>query len=320
MLETYSYPEDKIIINKKFTNYTLSRNDDVWMIKPTMGSLGLKISILTNFSKINLKSYLITKYLYNPHLIKGFKYDLRFHGLVSTIKPLKLYLYNEGLVRLASEKYNFSITNPDNRYTFLTNLFINKKNKNKFIYPKNLPNMEESNLWNLETFQKYCARNDINYTQIFTEVGDIFIKMMITVREKIINYIKINDLEYSNFYHLIGFDIILDENLKPYLLETNRRCGFRDDNDAEKYFTYNIVADTLNIIGIRSKKFNVVNEQKNKEDLLKENLEESICELDRPRGGYKLIFPLKNNVEKYKKFFGNNISEEDQEFWKQLIE
>ena len=320
MLETYSYPEDKIIINKKFTNYTLSRNDDVWMIKPTMGSLGLKISILTNFSKINLKSYLITKYLYNPHLIKGFKYDLRFHGLVSTIKPLKLYLYNEGLVRLASEKYNFSITNPDNRYTFLTNLFINKKNKNKFIYPKNLPNMEESNLWNLETFQKYCARNNINYTQIFTEVGDIFIKMMITVREKIINYIKINDLEYSNFYHLIGFDIILDENLKPYLLETNRRCGFRDDNDAEKFFTYNIVADTLNIIGIRSKKLNVVNEQKNKEDLLKENLEESICELDRPRGGYKLIFPLKNNVEKYKKFFGNNISEEDQEFWKQLIE
>ena len=80
------------------------------MVKPTLGSLGLDISILTNFSDIKLKQFLLTKYLYNPHLIRWYKYDLRFHGLISTIKPLKLYLYNEGLLRLASEKYNFSMT------------------------------------------------------------------------------------------------------------------------------------------------------------------------------------------------------------------
>ena len=320
MLETYSYPKEKQEIIEKFSKYSLKNDNDVWMIKPIMGSLGLKISILTNYSDIKLKNYLITKYLYNPHLIKGYKYDLRFHGLVSTIKPLKLYLYNEGLVRLASEKYNFSVSDPHNKYSFLTNLFINKKNKKKFIYPKNMKNMEDSNLWNLDTFQKYCARNNINYEKLYSEVGDIFIKMMITVREKIIDNIEKTNLQYSNFYHLIGFDIILDENLKPYLLETNRRCGFRNDNDAEKYYTYNIIADTLNIIGLRPKDLNFVSENKNKEDLIKENVEESLCELDRPRGGYKLIFPLKDNVDKYKKFFGENISEEDQELWKRLIE
>ena len=320
MLETYSYPKEKQEIIEKFSKYNLKTDNDVWMIKPTMGSLGLKISILTNYSDIKLKNYLITKYLYNPHLIKGYKYDLRFHGLVSTIKPLKLYLYNEGLVRLASEKYNFSVSDPHNKYSFLTNLFINKKNQKKFIYPKNMKNMEDSNLWNLDTFQKYCARNNINYEKLYSEVGDIFIKMMITVREKIIDNIEKTNLQYSNFYHLIGFDIILDENLKPYLLETNRRCGFRNDNDAEKYYTYNIIADTLNIIGLRPKDLNFVSEKKNKEDLIKENVEESLCELDRPRGGYKLIFPLKDNVDKYKKFFGENISEEDQELWKRLIE
>ena len=320
MLETFSYPDEKEEIEKKFKNYKLKKNDDVWMIKPNMGSLGLEISILTNFTDIKLKNYLITKYLHNPHLIKGYKYDLRFHGLVSTIKPLKLYLYNEGLVRLASEKYNFSITSPHNKYTFLTNLFINKNNKNKFIYPKNMKNMERSNLWNLETFQKYCARNNINYDKLISEVGDIFIKMMLTVRAKLINSIEKTKLQCSNFYHLIGFDIILDENLKPYLLETNRRCGFRSDNDAEKYFTYNIIADTLNIIGIRPKNWDFISENKSNEELVKENLEESLCELDRPRGGYKLIFPLKDNVDKYKKFYGDNIPEEDQELWKSLVE
>ena len=320
MLETYSYPDQKEEIEEKFKNYKLKNNNDIWMVKPNLGSLGLQISLLTNYSQIKLKKYLITKYLHNPHLIKGYKYDLRFHALVSSIKPLKLYLYNEGLARLASEKYNFSISDPHNKYSFLTNLFINKKNKGKFVYPKDLIDMEESNLWNLETFQRYCARNNISYDKIISEVGDIFIKMMLTVRNKIIKDIQKTNLDTSNFYHIIGFDIILDENLKPYLLETNRRCGIRNDNDAEKYYTYNMIADTLNILGLRPLNLNVANQMKNKEELIKENVEESLCELDRPRGGYKLIFPLKNNVEKYKKFYEDNIPEEDQELWKQLFE
>jgi hypothetical protein len=64
MLETYSYPEEKITIENKFKNYILKRNDDIWLIKPTLGSLGSNISILTNYSNINLKNYIITKYLF----------------------------------------------------------------------------------------------------------------------------------------------------------------------------------------------------------------------------------------------------------------
>ena len=37
--------------------------------------------------------------------------------------------------------------------------------------------------------------------------------------------------------------------------------------------------------------------------LLKENVDNALCELERPRGIYELAFPLKNNIEKYKKFF-----------------
>ena len=320
MLETYSYPEERDKIKKKFHNYTLKAGGDIWLIKPKLGSLGKKIGILKNLSNIKLKNYVITKYLYNSYLIKGYKNDFRFHGLISSIKPLKLYLYNEGLVRLASEKHNFSALRKQNKYAILSNLFINKKNKDKFIYPKNNHKIEDSNLWNLETFQKYCQANNINFEKIFSEIADIFVKAIISVRGELIKEIEKNKLDFNNFYNLIGFDIIFDENLKPYLLEMNRRCGFRDDNDAEKYYTYNIIADTLNIIGIRPNYLDISNKYKNKDELLKKNLEESLCELDRPRGGYKLIFPLKNNYKNYKQFFGKNIPEEDQNLWKNLID
>ena len=84
--------------------------------------------------------YLITKYLENPHIIKGVKYDIRFHGLVTSIKPLKIYLYNEGFVRLASEKFDYKKLN--NKFAFLTNLHIGRLNK-KFIYPQNISNIEK---------------------------------------------------------------------------------------------------------------------------------------------------------------------------------
>jgi hypothetical protein len=70
-----------------------------------------KISILTNYSNIKIDNYILNKYPHNPHLIKGYKYDIRFLGLISSIQSLKLYQYNEGKVRFYSEKYNFSESN-----------------------------------------------------------------------------------------------------------------------------------------------------------------------------------------------------------------
>ena len=309
MLKTYSYPENKDLIYNIFKNYsfTKSSQDNYWLIKPKLSRLGNGIKIIKSFKdimKLN-DDVFITKLLNNPHLIRGYKYDIRFHGLISNIKPLKLYLYDEGFVKLSTEKYNYN--NFNNKFSFITNIHVNKQNIG-YIYPKNPEDIESSNLWNLSTLKNYYLKNNLDYNKLIEEIKDIFIKMVFSVRSKLINKINELDMSSTNFYHLIGFDIILDDNLKPYLLEANRSGSMRDDNAAEIGYTHNIIVDTLNIVGLGT-----INEYTNDKNI---NVEDSICELERPKGMYKLIFPLKTNIKKYKKYYLNNIPLEDLELWK----
>ena len=48
------------------------------------------------------KDTLISEYIANPHLINGFKYDLRIYVLVTCYDPLRIYIFNEGLTRFAT--------------------------------------------------------------------------------------------------------------------------------------------------------------------------------------------------------------------------
>jgi len=66
-------------------------------------------------------------------LINGLKYDLRVYVLVTSFNPLKVYIYDDGLVRFATEKYNNDPNQLSKKFIHLTNFSINKKNVNKFV-------------------------------------------------------------------------------------------------------------------------------------------------------------------------------------------
>jgi tubulin polyglutamylase TTLL5 len=72
-----------------------------------------------------------SKYINNPLLINGLKFDIRIYVLITSMDPWRIYIYNEGLARFASEEYDSSNIKT-NKFAHLTNYSINKKNE-KFI-------------------------------------------------------------------------------------------------------------------------------------------------------------------------------------------
>ena len=77
-----------------------------WIVKPTASSRGRGIYIVNNLRDVvKNEACVISRYLDNPLLIQGHKFDLRLYIVVTCYDPLRIYIYREGLVRFASEKY-----------------------------------------------------------------------------------------------------------------------------------------------------------------------------------------------------------------------
>lgn len=63
-------------------------------------------------------------------LINDSKCDLRIYVYITSMDPLRLYIYDDGLVRFATVKYSTATRHLSNRFVHLTNYSVNKKNKN----------------------------------------------------------------------------------------------------------------------------------------------------------------------------------------------
>ncbi|KAL5971802.1 Tubulin polyglutamylase TTLL11 [Taenia solium] len=69
----------------------------------------------------------VQQYEDTPVLVSGFKADLRIYVVLESIKPLRIHVYRDGLVRLASQRYHIpDPMNMRNSKMHLTNYSINK--------------------------------------------------------------------------------------------------------------------------------------------------------------------------------------------------
>ena len=113
---------------------------------------------------------MVQEYIDRPFLINGLKFDLRIYILMTSSCPLKIYLYEDGLVRFATKPYNNNPENIEDKYIHITNFSVNKNNK-EFIYNENPGKTSmvddwywskccslgeyEGHKWNLKTLWKY---------------------------------------------------------------------------------------------------------------------------------------------------------------------
>ena len=126
----------------------------MWIFKPCASSQGKGIFLTNNIEEVPLKhSYMVSEYVSNPLLINGLKFDLRIYVAITSVNPLRIYVFEEGLARFATEKYDTE--DAKNMFIHLTNYSINKKNMQRFVQNVD-PNIDDKgSKWSLTALKKY---------------------------------------------------------------------------------------------------------------------------------------------------------------------
>ena len=231
---TNLYNLDKIDNNYNNIRYTniLSQKKDIFDFKNKKQP----------YNKYRSNIIVLQKYIENPLLYHGRKFDIRIWVLLT--HDLKVYMFNEGHLKCCSVKYNLNVS--DN-FSHLTNYSFQKYNNNFGKYEKG----------NEVSFDDLQYNINVNYDNSVDFKKDIIPKI-----KKIIKFVfqsvksKINGLNRNYTFEIYGFDFMLDYKFNPFLIEVNLNPGLEESSPLIKMLVPRMLDDALRLT--LDKEFNTV--------------------------------------------------------------
>lgn len=197
---------------------------------------------------INLdsNSSFVQEFIQNPFLVDGYKFDIGVYVLVTSIDPLRVYIYTgDVLFRYCPVKYHPFDPNNVDKYVvgddYLPTWEVPSLVK---YYNKFHANMKGA-------FDAYVRDQGKNPLQVWEQVEDI-IRQTIQSKEKHIADI-LKNYKTRNFFELMRFDLIIDENLKVILMEANMSPNLSSAHFKPNSLLYEqILYSVLNLLGVGS--------------------------------------------------------------------
>ncbi len=208
-------PEIENILKKLSVNlpqYVLEGSKNVWIVKPGGLSRGRGVHCIDQLNDIlsNVKpcnQTIIQKYIENPLVINGRKFDIRQWVLVTDLNPLTVWLFETPYVRFGAENYH--IDDFKNVFSQLTGNSI-AKHSDKFNTGE-----IEGDMWENAQFREFLKKTygGDPWIQIQKKIEKIVILSLECAKHKLFNR--------KNNFEVFGFDIMLDDKLNVYIIEIN---------------------------------------------------------------------------------------------------
>jgi len=98
--------------------------------------------------------------------------------------------------------------------------------------------------------KKYFDKNGIDFKSVMARIQDVMIKTLISVEPHIVNTTSRCTKHKNICFELFGFDILLDNKLKPWLLEVNISPSLSSSSPLDKKIKTVLICDTLNLVGV----------------------------------------------------------------------
>lgn len=232
----------------------IDRRDNLWIYKPGNESRGRGIEIMWRFGKMERRyrklgnqpitdpdqQGIIQRYIRNPLLLDGRKSEIRIYWVVANLDPFLVLMYPEGTVRLNS--LPFQLDDFDNQLIHVTNVY----------QQKNHPNYDPSVVlkWRFNDLATYLNKDlgvappDFIETELIPQLRRILAWVARAAHSKLsTDYPKQGDC-----FGVYGTDIILDDQLHPWLTEIQKGPGLSFDDPVKRHVIPPMLAEAARIV------------------------------------------------------------------------
>eukprot|EP00366_Plasmodium_knowlesi_P002176 XP_002259673.1 Tubulin-tyrosine ligase family, putative [Plasmodium knowlesi strain H] len=182
------------------------------------------------------EQYIVQEYIPNPLLIGGKKFDIRLYVLIVSYSPLTIYLYRSGFARFSHTYFKNEKNNMSDITMHLTNVSIQK----------NAEGYDETvgGKWFVrELFLYMMSRyGSDRITTLIRDIENCIIQSFLAVHKIIIND--------KHCFELYGFDILIDSNLKPWLIEVNSSPSLSANTKEDYTLKFNMLDELMSLINL----------------------------------------------------------------------
>lgn len=191
----------------------------------------------------------VQEYVDRPLLLGGYKFDLRLYVLVSSCVPLRVHIFRDGIARLCAEKYHSAraqggSAGGDWRFRHLTNYAINKQHPDFSV-------AEDGTKRRLGAVLDELASQGHDVALLWGEMQQLAVKALIAVQPTLAqSYMSCRpgpDVHPFSCFELLGLDLLIDDTLKPWLLEVNHSPSLACDTPLDKDLKDSLLSDTMRL-------------------------------------------------------------------------
>ena len=225
----------------------INGRDNLWIVKPASKSRGRGIQVVQRLGQVLAlvtdsrgskalcnERWVVQKYVENPLLIDGRKFDVRQWVLVSDWNPLTVWLYEQCYLRFALETYGTD--DLANRRAHLCNNCVQR----------DAPDFEAQraeSMWPLERFRAWLLESygsDAWEHVVLPQVRNIASWAVMCAQDVLENR--------KDSCELYGYDLVLDDQLKVWLLEVNSSPDMGPTTHVTEKLCYACLYDTVRVM------------------------------------------------------------------------
>ncbi len=266
---TFSLPADYSLFVEEF-----KAQGGVWIAKPIGRAQGRGIFLFDRLSQVadwsrrhraggggrglegeRVENYVVQRYVERPYLLGGKKFDLRIYALVTSFSPLRVYLHRGGFARFSAQRFSMDRRDISDNLIHLTNVAVQREGNR---------HAEDgvggasgggggaggggSLKWDIRSLRLHMGTRHgaAAVTQLFSDIEEVVVRSLLAAQSSVIHD--------RRCFELYGYDVIIDEGLKPWLLEINASPSLSVDSEEDYLLKFGMLDDVFDILDVEQRR------------------------------------------------------------------